>query len=277
MNSDGTGQGVCYGNNSWFPTSILHSRAIPGTGKYVAIFSGHHTIQKGWLAVVDPALGRQENQGAQLIAPVRTTEAVRVDGYAQSGDQFQYPFPLSETAFVVTLRPAPPAAAPANPPPACSFDRFGLYFITADARRELLAYDNGFSCTQGVPIRPRPTPHVRASAVDYTQSTGTVLLRDIYQGPGLSGVPRGTIKSLRVVALRYRAAAVGNSSNGGPAGGAYVSAPVSLNGAWDVKVVLGTAKVCDDGSACFEVPRARRSTSSRSMKKAAPCRRCGAG
>ncbi|MBM3475822.1 MAG: hypothetical protein FJX75_21350, partial [Armatimonadetes bacterium] len=40
MNPDGTGQTALYGNNSWFPTALLHARAIPGTGKYVAIFSG---------------------------------------------------------------------------------------------------------------------------------------------------------------------------------------------------------------------------------------------
>ncbi len=63
MNPDGTGQTAYYGNNTWFPTAILHARAIPGTQKVVAVFSGHHTIQKGWLGILDPARGRQENQG----------------------------------------------------------------------------------------------------------------------------------------------------------------------------------------------------------------------
>ena len=106
MNPDGTGQTAYYGNNTWFPTTILHARAIPGTQKVVAVFSGHHTIQKGWLGILDPSRGRQENQGAQLIAPVRETAAVRVDAYGQSGDQFQYPYPLSETEFIVAFRPA---------------------------------------------------------------------------------------------------------------------------------------------------------------------------
>ncbi|MBO7678967.1 MAG: hypothetical protein J6S75_04785, partial [Thermoguttaceae bacterium] len=43
MNPDGTGQTAIYGNDSWFPTTILHARAIPGTsGHIVAISSGHH-------------------------------------------------------------------------------------------------------------------------------------------------------------------------------------------------------------------------------------------
>jgi len=38
MNPDGTGQTEFYGNNSWFPTSLLHARGIPGTQKVVATF-----------------------------------------------------------------------------------------------------------------------------------------------------------------------------------------------------------------------------------------------
>jgi hypothetical protein len=143
MNPDGTGQTVFYGNNTWFPTAILHARAIPGTQKAVAIFSGHHTIQKGWLGILDPSRGRQENQGAQLIAPVRETEAVRVDAYGQEGDQFQYPYPLSETEFIVAFRPAD------------SDRRFGIYWMDKDGRRELLASDPAISCNQPVPLAPR--------------------------------------------------------------------------------------------------------------------------
>ena len=42
MNPDGTGQTEFYGNNSWFPVAILHTRGIPGTSKVVGILSGHH-------------------------------------------------------------------------------------------------------------------------------------------------------------------------------------------------------------------------------------------
>ena len=61
--------------------------------------------------MLDPGASRQENQGAQLVAPARETPAVRVDAYGQSGDQFQYPYPLSETEFVVAF-PARRAEGP---------------------------------------------------------------------------------------------------------------------------------------------------------------------
>jgi len=242
MYPDGTGQTAVYGNNSWFPTTILHARAIPGTEKIVCVFSGHHTRQRGWLGILDPTKGREENQGAQLVAPVRPTEAVHVDKYGQGGDQFQYPYPLAEDAFLVTFKPV-------------GARHFAIYFMTVDGRRELLASDPAISCNQPVPLAPRPRPTPRARTVDYAQDTGVFYVQDVYAGPGLAGIERGTVKRLRVVALEYRAAGIGSNHNRGPAGGALSSTPVSCdNGAWDVKRVLGSAPVYADGSACFRVP-----------------------
>jgi len=58
-----------------------------------------------------------------------------------------------------------------------------------------------------------------------------------------------------VVALEFRAAGVGSNRNRGPAGGALVSTPIAGDGgSWDVKRVLGTVPIEEDGSALFEVP-----------------------
>jgi len=241
MAPDGTGQTEVYGNNSFFPTTILHARSIPGTGKIVCIFTGHHTRQQGWLGILEPRRGRQENEGAQLIAPVRETPAAKIDRYGQDGDQFQYPYPLSETEFLVTFREQD---AP----------RFAIYWMDIDGNRELLASDPRISCNQPVPLCPRPLPTVQPNRTDYREELATVYLHDVYAGPGLAGVERDTIKGLRVVGLDFRAAGVGSNSNRGPAGGALVSTPISIQGAWDVKQLLGTAEVHDDGSACFTVP-----------------------
>jgi hypothetical protein len=249
MNPDGTGQREFYGNNSWFPTTILHARGIPGTQKVVCVLSGHHTYQKGKLAIIDPRQGTQENSGVQLIAPRRETPAVKVDCYGYEGHQFQYPWPLEEDEFLVTfcrvgsLKPRQHAEEP-----------FGVYWIDAAGNRELLVGDPTISCNQAVPLAPRERPPVVASRVDYRQTAGTYFLQDIYRGPGLAGMERGTVKQLRVVALEFRAAGVGHNGNRGPAGGALVSTPISINGAWDVKRVLGTTPVYDDGSAAFLVP-----------------------
>jgi len=47
MNPDGTHQTEYYGNNSMLPTSIQHTRQIPGTKKTMGIGGGYHTSQGG--------------------------------------------------------------------------------------------------------------------------------------------------------------------------------------------------------------------------------------
>jgi len=254
MYSDGTGQTEYYGNNSWFPTTLLHARGIPGTGRLVAIATGHHTIQAGKLCLVDPARGRQEAAGITLLAPRRPAEAVRIDRYGQQGDLFQHPYPIGREAFLVGFYPGVARLAD-DERQHYHKHRFKLCLIYADGRRELLAADPQRSCTQAVPLASRPVPPVRPSTVDYRRTTGTYYVQDVYAGPGLAGVERGTIKKLRVVALRYRPVGIGENRNSGPAGGALISTPIAIsNGSWDVKVVLGDAKVWPDGSACFTVP-----------------------
>jgi hypothetical protein len=249
MNPDGTNQSDFYGGNSWFPTTILHARGVPGAQTVVAIASGHHSRQTGKLILIDPAKGRQENEGVQLIAPVRDTPAVKVDAYGQDGELFQYPYPLSETEFLVTYHPVGwDWREPFGP-------RTGVYFMTIDGRRELLVRDARLPCSQSIPVRPRDASRARPSLVDYSQSGGTCYVQDVYLGPGLAGVPRGTIKTLRVVGLDYRVAGIGSNSNRGPGGGALVSTPVAIgNGTWDPKIILGDATVHDDGSVFFSMP-----------------------
>ena len=248
MNPDGTGQTELYGNNSWFPTTIAHARSIPGSQRIVAIFTGHHTHQRGHLGILDPNKGQQENSGAQLIAPVRPTPAVKIDAYGQDGPQFQYPYPLSETAFLVTMDPIG-SDNRAYPRP------YAIYLIDVDGNRELLVADPKISCNQPIPLCPSPRPPVQPTRVDYTRDTGVYYVQDVYAGQGLSGVPQGTIKKLRVVEIGFRAAGVGANYSKGPAGGALASTPVSIgNGCWDTKTILGEATVYQDGSACFQVP-----------------------
>ena len=251
MYPDGTGQTEFYKNNSWFPTTIVHARGIPGTQKVLAVLCGHHTPQAGKLAVLDPALGRHENQGVQLVAPIRETPAERTDGYGQSGELWQYPYPLNDHECLVTYAPL-------------GWDRperwrddaaFGIYWMDFDGRRELLVSDPNLPCSQPVPLAPRSRPLVWANRVDHLQDRGIFYVQDVYAGPGLAGIPRGTVKKLRVVALEYRAAGVGSNGSSGPGGAALVCTPVSIgNGCWDVKTVLGEAKVFEDGSALFTVP-----------------------
>ncbi len=245
MNPDGTHQTEYYGNNSWFPTSILHARPLGDDGRVMAILAGHHTKQQGKVAIVDPRVGNQENQGVTLVAPIRKTPARKQDKYGQKGDLYQYPFPLNDSLFLISRRQE-------------NTRWFSIYLMNLNGERELLVTDPGISCNQAIPLTSRTSPPRLSSTVDYAETTGTFSMQDVYQGPGLDGVEPGTIASLRVVALEYRTGPPDGRlkpKQKGPGGSADVFTPVSRqNGSWDVKKVLGEAEVYEDGSAFFNVP-----------------------
>ena len=247
MNPDGTAQTEFYGNNSYFPTTIMHARGIPGSDRVLAIAAGHHTYQNGKLILLDRSKGTQENEGCTLVAPIRETPADQIDQYGQQGELFQYPYPLDDETLLCAYLPE--GGAWKYPIP------FGLYWFNFDGERELLAFDPAISCGQPIALQGREIPTTRPSQVDLNQKTGKYYVQDVYEGPGLAGIERGTIKALRVVALEFRVAGVGKNGNSGPAGAAMVCTPPAIsNASWDVKHVLGEVPVEEDGSAYFEVP-----------------------
>ncbi len=251
MAQDGTQQTAVYGENSWFPTTIIHARGIPDSGKIFAVATGHHSRQPGALILIDPSKGRQEADGVTLVAPVRATEAVKIDAYGQDGMLFAYPYPLDERTLLVAARPEgwPVVGGKRHENRRAGF---GLYWLDIDGSRELLVSRQGPPCGRPVPLRPRRRPPVRPSLTDYAKPAGTFYVQDVYEGEPMAGVPRGTVKTLRVVGLDYRIAGIGKNGNGGAGGGALVSTPVSIgNGAWDPKILIGDAPVREDGSVFF--------------------------
>ncbi len=265
MDPDGTAQTEYVGNNSMFPSSYLQARAIPDSQKMIAIISGHHVLHKGKLALVDRSLGTQDGDCIEFVAgaspdgrPGRVPNPVKTEGhylreidmFGQTGPQYQYPYALDEDNYIVSFCPEGWLTIDGPFTPA-----FGVYFMNAEGERELLAFDWSISSGQAIPCEERDPPTVKSSSVDLSANYGTFVVQDIYVGPGLEGVKRGTIKKLRVVALEYRAAKVGKGANAGEADKGYVQTPISLNnGSWDVKHVLGEVDVEEDGSVAFKVP-----------------------
>ncbi len=249
MNCDGTSQSAYYGMYGRFPTTVIHSRQIPGTERVMAVLTGYHSPQHGKLAIIDVERGRNGDEGIMLAAPMRKvsdTDRRGADTYGQFGDQFQHPFPLDEDSFLVSYSPL-------------GYDtgepRFGIYWMNTDGDRELLASDRELSCNQPVVIASRKKPRLRSSRVDYKKETGRYMMQDIYAGSSLKGIERGTVKKLRIVELIFRNTGIGKQMASGPGGSSVVTTPVGTAGAsWDVKRVLGTVEVMADGSAYFEVP-----------------------
>jgi hypothetical protein len=255
MNPDGTDALGYYKGSSSHPTSCQHFRGIPGTTKVIGVLSGYHTSQGGRLAVMDVRQGRQRLDG--IVEPftglppnIRWTQG---DNYGKEGMQYSHPFPMDEDHFLVSMLPF---GMHGNPDVGEPFNRYALYAMTMKGERELLAAHPKTSMLQAVPVMPRKRPHVRPSMVDYRKTTGVFYIQDVYAGQSMLGVPRGTAKTLRVVALDYKYDTQGCiQCEGGPGGyGTSVCAIGMETACFDVKRIIGDAPIEQDGSVMFEVP-----------------------
>jgi hypothetical protein len=102
--------------------------------------------------------------------------------------------------------------------------------------------DPDYSLIEPELVRPRKRPPVLADRVDPDRDDAEIYIQDIHSGPGLKGVPRGTVKELRVLAYHFGYRGLAGSDK------------VGYGGPWDVMRILGTTPVEEDGSAYFRVP-----------------------
>ncbi len=234
MNPDGTGQRAVYGSNSWFPNALYFPQPLPGApGKILCILSGYHGVPRmGQLVVVDINRGWHEAEGlctrisgkGDPIRPVVKDRLVDEDL-----PKFLTPFPLSDKYFLVSCQ-----REPGGP--------WGIYLADVFDNLLLIKEVPGFSLFEPVPVKRRPRPHVIPDTVDLKRRGGVVYLHDVYAGGGLAGVPRGTIKKLRILSYHF-----GYLDLAGPD-------KVGYGGPWEVMRIEGTVEVEPDGSALFEVP-----------------------
>lgn len=248
MFPDGTNQTEVFGNDSNFPTTLLHTRQIEGTtDKYISIASGHHTLQAGKLVTIDTSVGRNDADAVTLMFPDgQHSKAESVDGYGQNGTLYKYPYSVSEDTFLVSCAPGGWESNKSN-------THFNIYIMNTKGEKVELVSGSNIPASQIVPVATR-TLFERASMVNYGSDTGTYYIGNIYEGDGLKGIEVGAAKYLRVVALDYRAYAIGDTTASGW-GSSNQYTPVSTgNGAWDVKRVLGVVPIEEDGSVLFTVP-----------------------
>ncbi len=273
MNADGTKQTEYYGNQTFEPTSLQHTRPIPGTGKTMSIAGGYHVSQGGKLVIIEPSRGTQDYRGLTFINWDPSRKRTGGDNYGREGDQYAYPYPLDEESFLVSYAPIGgylmSSSGRVDRRREDGLMRYKIYFMTRDGRRELLAADPVLSCCGPVPVMARPVPTRLASTVDYTRKTGVMYVQNVYFGAGTRGVEPGTIKRIRVNELYYKPALIGGATWGPPrdqvgSGKKYASigkhsvTPVGVGTAsFDAKGILGEVEVHRDGSAMFEVPARR--------------------
>ena len=235
MNPDGTGQRELYGSGSYWPNAMFYARPIPDDPhRFAAIVTGHHGVPRmGELTLFDPTRGRKEAQGAIQRIPGRgkPVQAVIKDELVDdSWPKFLHPWPLGGAYFLAACKPDPKAC-------------WGLYLVDAFDNLTLLREEPGFALFEPVPLQKQRRPAQIPDQIATNSKTARVKITDIYAGPGLAGVPRGTVKNLRVFTYSFGYRNMGAEQD-----------RVGLDGPWDVKRVLGTVPVEADGSAFFEVP-----------------------
>jgi hypothetical protein len=234
MNPDGTGQSEFYGSNSYWPNSIFHARAIPGHAtKFVGIVTGHHVGRAGEMILFDRAEGRHETDGVVQRMGDRQgrVEPLIEDKLTQhSWPKFLNPYPLSDKYFLVSCKPTPDSL-------------WGIYLVDVFDNLVLLKEQEGRALLEPIPLRTTRRPRVIPDRTTPDKQQGTVYLADIYSGPGLQGVPRGTVKKLRLFTYHFAYQKQ-----------AGIQHRVGADGPWEVKQVLGTVPVEKDGSAYFRVP-----------------------
>ena len=255
MFPDGSNQTELFGNNINNPTTLLHTRQIPGTSdKYVTIISGHHLYQVGKIAVVDVSNGRNDPASVKYLKSDNQTRELSssntrdIDNTLfQQGTVYKYPYAYSENLFTCAMSTTYEKSDKRN----ADFDI--VLMNSKGNTQKIVKSQNGYPASQFVPIKTRDIFN-RQSMLDYARSNATYYMANVYLGEGMTGVKEGTAKYLRVVALNFRSYAVGATIASGT-GSSDPYSPISTgNGAWDVKEVLGIVEICDDGSALFSIP-----------------------
>jgi len=234
MNPDGTGQAEYYGSNSYWPNSIFYSRPIPNhPSMVVGIVTGHHVGRVGELVLFDPARGRFETDGVVQRIPGRgqKVEPIIEDKLTEhSWPKFLHPYPLSDKHFLVSCKPTPESL-------------WGIYLVDVFDNVVLIKEEEGQALVEPIPLRKTPKPPVIPDRVEHDRDDALVYMADVYEGPGLKGIPRGTIKGLRVFGYHF-----GYQKLAG------IDHRVGTDGPWEVKRIMGTVPVHPDGSAFFRIP-----------------------
>ncbi|MCF7973875.1 MAG: SUMF1/EgtB/PvdO family nonheme iron enzyme [Phycisphaerae bacterium] len=144
--------------------------------------------------------------------------------------QFYQPYPVSAEYYLTVVQPT-------------RNSDWGLYLVdTFDNFVPIQADVDYRFMIEPYPLRKRERPPVIPERVNLYDKEATCYIQNIYRGPGLKGVPVGTVDALRIFTYAYGYYRVGNHHH------------LGVESGWDVKRLLGTVKVEKDGSAMFKIP-----------------------
>ncbi|MDH6303854.1 formylglycine-generating enzyme required for sulfatase activity [Parabacteroides sp. PF5-5] len=235
MNPDGTDNRALFGSGAMFPNSTFDVQPIPGhSSAFVGVISGHHGVARsGRLMLFDPNKARKGVAGIVQEIPHRNRAVIPLIKDELVNDvwpQFIKPTPLNDSYYLVSAK--------LNPN-----DLWGLYLVDVFDNVTCLIKEDGYGFISPIAVAQVKTPPAIPDRVKLDDKEATVFIQDIYEGEGLRNVPRGTVKELRVHAYEY--AYLHTESDHYAQG---------IQSGWDIKRLLGTVPVEEDGSAIFKIP-----------------------
>jgi hypothetical protein len=263
VNPDGSGAVEVYGNSVSFPETKIQARPIPGApGKIVMLGAAHwrHSAL-GSIVIVDTAKPvRSPDAMTYLTSDVA---AFAHDGfhfknaageweYDATGEKcrlFRNPYPVASDLFLAACK----TVGPVWSDPAA----YSLAVVDAAGEARPLLADPAVSLWSPYPLAPRPLPAQRPAptATDpalAASGLARAVVTDVYTG--LSGIPRGTVRYIRILEQLPRPWAARRPDRDDAAGMAHSAVG---DGSLSVKVQHGVVPVDPDGSAHFLVPAGR--------------------
>ena len=240
MHPDGTMVVPYYGNATYRPNVVMFGRPVPGSTKVMALFTAHHGQTHGTVGLIDIRQGVDGPAPLELLTPGVPLMGEHAED--SRGGWFSDPAPRSENTWLCSFTPT---VVPWHE------WSWGLYVADRHGNLALLQRDPRISCAEPVPMVPRRRPRELATTTSASQepirdeaAEATLVLGDVYRG--LTGVPRGAVRSLRILEDLPRA--------GVTEGGVVITSGTEI---YTIKRILGTVPVEADGSAHFVVPADR--------------------
>ena len=209
MCPDGSRSEEIYGNNITTPGVFNQAHNVPGRNNLVVCLgAGHAPGNIGAIMLVDMLKDKRSEGAMTALTPGCIPKGnwgmrqFRNDHWITDihGPWYCDPYPLSSPTdreiagkfFLVSCNPE----GEWNDPTA-----YGIYLLDVFGNRVLIHDEPDSSCWQARPIEPRPVPPILSDApapqTVAESEPATILLSDVYQG--LDGVPRGSVKYLRIM------------------------------------------------------------------------------
>ena len=259
MRPDGTGTAAIFGNNVALPPTFQHGREIPGHSGWFIFTGGPHSPYTaiGPIFRVDTNGDIRTAERMQSMTPYaaikkevgwefwdRETNQWYTDR-AGHGPLFKEAFPLTKDLFLVAHKPK---GLGCNAP-----NGYGIYLLDSKGNVLPVYRDENISCWNPIPVQKRQRPPILPSTPDpelAEKKLAQMIVTDIYRG--LDGVPRGTVKYLRVLEQVPRPWSARRWDFDDEYGQQH--AVITKGTHLVLKVLHGVVPVDDNGSANFFVP-----------------------